>query len=323
MAPVLEAVPNFSEGRNPDLLRDLVEVIVREGAEVLDWSSDVDHHRSVITFVGDPRTVEDASVAAARVAVARIDLREHWGVHPRIGAMDVLPFVPLEGLDLGDAARSARRVGARLAEEAGIPVYLYGEAAEHPRRSLAELRRGGYEALREGFPQGRRPDLLPPGWNHAGVHPTAGASCVGARRLLLAWNVYVEGLGLSTVKEIARRLRETGGGFAGLRALGLELPSRGRLQISMNLEDIVATSPFTVFEAVEDEVEARAGRISGVEVIGMIPDQLVLPAAANRLGLGEVSPGRLLSTRLARHLAKRAEGDRDIPCITERPGAFR
>ena len=152
---------------------------------------------------------------------------------------------------------------------------------------------GGYEALREGFPQGRGPDLLPPGWNHAGVHPTAGASCVGARRLLLAWNVYVEGLGLSTVKEIARRLRETGGGFAGLRALGLELPSRGRLQISMNLEDIVATSPFTVFEAVEDEVEARAGRNLG--------------RRGHRNDTGSTRPpGRREPTRAGRGLARAA-----------------
>src|SRR5688500_16872848 len=182
MLPVLEAVPNFSEGRDLDWLRELVGVIDAAGVEVLDASADPDHNRSVVTFVGDPGTVEAAAVAAARFALERIDLRRHRGVHPRVGALDVLPFVPLQGLAISDAVKSARRVGAALAE-LGLPVYFYGEASPPPGRRLAELRRGGFEALTEGFPEGRAPALDA---GRSTAHPSAGVACVGARRLLLA-----------------------------------------------------------------------------------------------------------------------------------------
>jgi len=306
MVPVLEAVPNFSEGRDLGVVRELVGAIEDEGAEILDWSADPDHHRSVITFVGDPGTVEDASVAAAHVAVEAIDLSRHQGVHPRVGALDVAPFVPLMGLEMRDAVRSSLRVARRLAEEVGIPVYLYRESSRPPGRGLAELRRGGFEALRTGFPPEREPDLRPPAWGSRGAHPSAGVTCVGARPLLLAWNVYVEGAELDDVRAIVARLRESGGGFAGLRALGLELPRRGKLQISMNLEELDRTSPFDVFTAIEERLRATGGRITGTEVIGMLPDALVLPAAADRLQLVDSRSSGLLSARLARHVGARA-----------------
>jgi glutamate formiminotransferase len=302
MLPVLEAVPNFSEGRDLDWLRELVGVIGRAGVEVLDSSADPDHNRSVVTFVGDPASVEAAAVAAARFAMERIDLREHRGVHPRVGALDVLPFIPLQGLTLADAARSAHRVGAALAD-LGLPVYFYGEASTPPGRRLAELRKGGFEAMREGFPEGRAPDLSA---GRGSAHPTAGATCVGARRVLLAWNVYVEGVDLERVRTLAGEVRELGGGFATLRALAFRLESNDRLQLSMNLEDPDRTSPFEVFRRVEQRVEEWGGRVTGTEVIGMIPDALVLPAAADRLHLLDAPPSRLLSTRLARHVSERA-----------------
>ncbi len=369
MTAILEAVPNFSEGRDLDVVRGLVSAVEAAGAEVLDWSADPDHHRSVITFVGDPATVEEASVAVARAAFESIDLREHAGVHPRVGALDVLPFVPLVGAGMPEAVEVARRVGARIAEE-GVPVYFYGEASDPPGRTLAPLRRGGWEAIRDGFPEGREPDLpavVPANEaaraNHAAAaqpdrpaaarsdeaaaarpdrpaaarsdqptaappdqpaaaradastavrpdrphgprpHPTAGATCVGARRLLLAWNVDVEGVSPEALRELASGLRETGGGFEGLRVLALELPRQGRTQISMNLEDPVGVSPFRVFLAVEEEVRRIGGRITATEVVGMIPDALVLPAAADRLRLLDPDPSRLLSSRLAAHLAR-------------------
>lgn len=315
MVPVLEAVPNFSEGRDLDVVRELVRAVEDAGAEVLDWSADADHHRSVITFVGDPGTVEDASVSVARAAVSAIDLTGHRGVHPRIGALDVLPFVPLSGLRMEDAVRTARRVGERLAAEVGIPVYFYREASDPPGRGLAELRRGGFEGLRDGFRAGRTPDLLPPGWAHPGAHPTAGATCVGARELLLAWNVFVEGLDAEEVSTVARGLRESGGGFRGVRALGLALERRGAMQVSMNVEDLQAVSPFQVFAALEREVRDRGGRVSGTEVIGLIPDALVLPAAADRLQLVDPRASRLLSHRLAEHVSQRA--DREARALLE------
>ena len=296
MTPVLEAVPNFSEGRDLSLVREFARAIASEGAEVLARTSDPDHHRSVISFAGSPRVVERAALAVARLAVEAIDMRRHAGVHPRVGALDVLPFIPARGLALRDAAASARRVAEGLAAM-GIPVYLYGAAGAG--RSLSSLRAGGFEALTEGFPAGREPDILPRPWAHPGVHPTAGATCVGARPPLLAWNVCVSGLSLEQVKDLARRLRENEDGFVGLRALGLYLPSSDVFQISMNLEDMESTPPMCVFAAIEAEVDGMGGRITQTEVIGTIPETLVLSAAASRLKLLDPDPSRLRGALLA------------------------
>jgi glutamate formiminotransferase len=308
---ILEAVPNFSEGRDPRVIGAIVDAIRSAGAEILDWSADPDHHRSVVTMVGSPETVERAALAGARVAIERIDLRHHEGVHPRIGALDVLPFVPLAGLGMDEARAVARRVGHALARELGVPVYLYAEASDPPGRRLSELRRGGFEGLVAGWPADRRPDLLPEGWAYPGAHPSAGATCVGARPLLLAWNVLVAGLTLEEARELASSIRERGGGFKGLRALALELPSRDALQISMNLEDIQAVSPFEVFRRIEEKVAALGGYVVETEVIGMVPDGLVFPAAADRLRLDAGARERLLSGRLVEYLAaRRAGGER-------------
>jgi glutamate formiminotransferase len=306
MVPVLEAVPNFSAGRDEGLLRELTRVAREAGAEVLDASADADHNRSVITLLGAPGAVEEAAVRMAAVAAGAIDLREHRGVHPRIGALDVLPFVPLSGLTMDDARESARRVGDRLAREVGLPVYFYAHASDPPGRRLSVLRRGGFESLVPGFPPDRAPDLLPPGWSHPGIHPVAGAVCVGARPVLLAWNVDVEGFAPAELTEVAAELRESGGGLPGVRALGLVLQEQGRMQISMNVEDVGNHSPFKVFRALEDRVSDRGGRVVATEVIGMIPDELVFGAGADRLALLDRTPSRVLSSRLAEHLARRA-----------------
>jgi glutamate formiminotransferase len=304
MVKVLEAVPNFSEGRDVEKVRGLVDAIERAGVEVLDWSADPDHHRSVVTYIGDPPDVEAASIDAARFALEHIDLRRHRGVHPRVGALDVLPFVPLEGLRMADAVASARRVGAELGRM-GIPVFFYGMASNPPGRSLADLRRGGFEGLAGGFPADRRPDE-PPG--AVVPHPTAGVTCVGARDVLLAWNVFLEGVDVGAAREIARLIRERGGGFRGLRALGLHLPDRDRVQISMNLEDPVGTSALDVLGAIDREVAARGGRIVETQVIGMAPDTLVHPPSVNRLVLPDLGPARVLSRRVAQHVQGRTRG---------------
>ena len=304
-AAVLEAVPNFSEGRNLETVEAIVDAIRGAGATVLDWSADPDHNRSVVTFVGPPDTVEEAALAGARVAVERIDLRAHDGVHPRIGAVDVLPFVPLLGLSRDDARAIAHRAGTRLALDVGVPVFFYADASEPPGRTLAELRRGGYEALAGGWPADRSPDVLPDGWRHPGAHPSAGATCVGARPVLLAWNVLVRGIALEAATGIARSLRARNGGPDGVRALAFALPARSAVQISMNLEDAEARAPMDVFRRVESAVAAEGGEIVETEVIGMLPDRLVAEAAADRLLLrGDVRP-RMLSRRLAEYLAER------------------
>lgn len=312
MTRVLEAVPNFSEGRDPATLEALVHVIAGHDVEVLDWSADPDHHRSVVTYIGAPPDVEEASVAAAGFAAQHIDLRRHQGVHPRVGALDVLPFVPVHGLDLSDAAAAARRVGARIAST-GVPVYFYGAASRPPGRSLAELRRGGFESLVAGWPPDRRPDL-PEGAPRP--HATAGVVCVGARKVLLAWNVFVEGIDVVTARAIATDIRERDGGFPGLRALGLALPTQGRVQISMNLEDPEATSPLAVFDRIESLAGAAGGKVVETQVIGMMPDTLVLPDSLGRLKLPDLGSARVLSHRVTAYVAARGGGRTETSDLT-------
>jgi glutamate formiminotransferase len=303
-ARILEAVPNYSEGQDPRVVAAIARAMRDAGADVLDWSSDPDHNRAVVTVIGRPEVVEEAAVAGARIAIEQIDLRKHRGVHPRIGALDVLPFVPLVGLSMEDARASARRVGLRLAEELRIPVYYYAQASSPPGRPLSELRRGGVEALLGGWPAGRGPDVLPPDWPHPGAHPTAGATCVGARPILLAWNVYLVGVSFEDARAIARTIRERGGGFRGLRALALHLPRRDALQISMNMEDVESTSPLAVFQRIEELVAERGGAVAETEIVGMLPEPLVFAAATDRLRLANTGMERLLSQRVLQHLAE-------------------
>ena len=309
MVPVLEAVPNLSAGRDPEFLDRVVHAVSDAGAEVLDASADADHNRAVVTYVGTPGAVEDAAVATAHIAVEAIDLGVHEGVHPRVGALDVLPFVPLVGLTIEDARASAHRVGERIGREVGVPVYFYAEAAEPRGRSLAELRRGGFEALVGGFPEDRCPDILPAGWPEPGAHPTAGVTCVGARMFLLAWNVEVEGIAMEALQRIVGELREAGGGFRGLRALAFLLPSKGRLQLSMNLEDARNRRPFAVFREIESRVRAAGGSVVGTEVVGMVPGGLVFDAGVDRLSLLGRDPSRVLFPRILLHALGRLSGE--------------
>lgn len=309
LVPVLEAVPNISEGRDLGLIREAVEAVASHDVEVLDWSSDRDHHRAVITFIGPPKDVEAAAVSLARFARDHIDLREHRGVHPRIGALDVLPLVPLHDVSMADAVASAHRVGRGI-EELGIPVYHYGAASEPAGRGLAELRRGGFEALESGWPEDRRPDR-PAGRETA--HPSAGVTSVGARPVLLAWNVFIDGLIVEDARAIAASIREQGGGFPGLRALGFELEGSGRIQVSMNLENPFRTSPLAVFDRIAAEVARREGEVVETEVIGMVPDTLVLPDSVGRLKLPDPGSARVLSQRLAGHVAARRSGRTETP----------
>jgi len=302
-ARVLEAVPNFSEGRDLAVVRAIVAAMRETGADVLDWSADPDHHRSVVTVAGAPNLVEDAAVAGAKVAFERIDLRKHHGVHPRVGALDVLPFVPLAGMTMADAAEVARRAGHRIATEVGVPVFFYGQASDPPGRPLQALRTGGYERLVELWPADRIPDVLPDAYAHPGAHPSAGVACVGARRVLLAWNVWLDGLSLEAAREVARDLRESRSGLRGVRALALWLPTRERIQISMNLEDPEVQSPATVFAALEERVVVRGGVVVETEIIGMLPDALLASAAERYYRLEPGTTQRMLSRRLVDHLA--------------------
>lgn len=302
----MEAVPNFSEGRSPEFVSAVAEAFARTGSDVLHTTRDPDHNRCVITVIGGPAEVEEGAVAAARMAREWIDMRRHRGVHPRVGALDVLPFVPLRGVAMPEAVALARRAATRIAR-LGIPVYYYAEASEPPGRTLASIRRGGFEALVAKAAAGSDPADVP-GIGGDGVpahlraHPTAGATCVGARGALLAWNVDIEGISLEEARGIAAAVRETGGGFRDLRAMAHFLPEQGRMQVSMNLETPEAVDPLKVFEAIEARVAGQGGSVAGTEVIGLAPDAIT-DTVARTMAIRDWSPDRILSRRVAARVA--------------------
>jgi glutamate formiminotransferase len=254
---IVECVPNFSEGRRPEVIARLVESVESvEGAAVLDTHVDADHNRSVITFVGGVEAIVEAAVRVAARAAELIDLRHHAGVHPRVGALDVLPFVPVRGVTLEDCIHLAHAAGARIAREVGVPVYFYESAARRPDRvNLEDVRRGGFELLREEI--ATNPERAPDE-GAARLHETAGACVVGARSLLVAYNINLDTKDLTVARRVARAVRGRDGRPAFLKALGFELRERGLTQVSMNLVRFEKTELHHAFEAVRREA-ARYG----------------------------------------------------------------
>jgi glutamate formiminotransferase len=293
--PLVECVPNFSEGRDPKVVEAIAQAVRAQGVRVLDVQSDPDHHRCVVTFVGEPRACVEAAFAGARVAVERIDLNQHKGEHPRVGAVDVVPFVPVSGVSMEDCVQLARQLGARLWEELRLPVYFYEAAAtREDRRNLEAIRKGQYEALREEVrtrPE-RRPDLGGPA-----LHPTAGAAVVGARGPLVAFNVNLATADLALADRIARLVRASSGGFPHVKAKGIRLAERGLVQVSMNLTDFRVTPVWKVFEAVRAEA-ARAGvEVAGSEIVGLLPLDALLDVAEHGLALEGFDAGAQVMER--------------------------
>lgn len=288
---LLECVPNFSDGRDARLATELRAAIRAEpGVRLLDWHADPDHNRSVATFAGEPAAVERAAFAAITLAAARIDLAAHSGVHPRIGATDVCPFVALEPEGRGAAVASAHALGRRVAGELGLPVYFYGEAALRAQCvALPDVRRGGFEGLRRtvATEPARRPDLGP-----SELHPRAGAVVIGARGFLVAFNLELEGADLELARAVAREVRESSGGLPGVRALGLALASRGVVQVSLNLCAPERTGLVAVFEAVERAARARGARVARGELVGLAPRFALDGTIARHVRLPDFEPRR-------------------------------
>ena len=297
MARLVECVPNVSEGRRPEVVEALIQTIVSvPGAILLDSEMDADHNRGVITFAGEPEPVMEAAFRLVARASELIDLNHHAGQHPRMGATDVVPFVPVEGLTLEDCAELARATGRRIGEELGIPVFLYESAASRPSRvSLADVRRGEFEGLREliGRDETRTPDYGP-----SRIHPTAGATAVGARRFLVAFNANLNTGDVRVAKAIAAAIREQSGGLKHVRALGFSIEGGRRAQVSMNLVNTEATPIHRVLALVRDEAARRGAAISGCEVVGLIPEYAMLDAAEHALQLEGFRRDQVLELRL-------------------------
>lgn len=261
-------MPNFSEGRRLEVITAIADAIGDTGARVIDVQADAAHNRMVVTFVADPDLAVDAAMAGAAVATERIDLREHRGEHPRMGATDVVPFVPFADLPMSVCIHLAHAFGARLWKELHVPVYYYGDAATRSeRRELEKVRRGGFEELQAhiGDPD-RAPDEGP-----ARVHPSAGASAVGARIPLIAYNVNLKTTDLQVAKDIAKTIRASSGGLPNVKALGFALQDRGLVQVSMNLTDYRVTNIWKVFSVIREEAKRRGVEVEASEIVGTIP----------------------------------------------------
>jgi len=297
MSKLVECVPNFSEGRRREVVEEIMQAIASvPGVTLLDSEMDADHNRSVLTFAGEPEPVMEAAFRAVKRGSELIDLNQHRGEHPRMGAADVVPFVPVEGLTLEDCAELARRTGKRIGEELGIPVFLYEAAASRPDRAiLSEVRRGEFEGLREliGKDPKKKPDFGP-----ERIHPTAGAVAVGARRFLVAFNADLNTPDVRVAKAIAASIREQSGGLKNVRALGFSIERGRRSQVSKNLVNTEATPIHRVLALVREEAARHGAAISGCEVVGLIPEYAMLDAAEHYLQLEGFKRDQVLELRL-------------------------
>ena len=294
--PLVECVPNVSEGRDPArLARFAAAVTASPGVRLADVHADPDHHRSVFTFLGPPAAVAAAALALADAVLTEIDMRGHHGIHPRIGALDVLPFVPLAGLTMAEAVALAHEAGRVLAARHALPVYYYAEAARRPeRRTLRALRRGEYEGVSARLAAA---DGLPDD-GPARFDPRAGAVCVGARDVLIAYNVWLASADLDAARAIARSVRASGGGLPAVQALGLPLASRGRVQVSMNLLDYRVTPLPAVFDRVQTEARRLGVDVDHAELVGLAPRAAFAGRTPASLGLDDLDPARYLESGL-------------------------
>jgi glutamate formiminotransferase len=285
----LESVPNFSEGRDRATIAAIGSALSQH-ARLLDVHADADHNRSVFTLVGNEQELADALLAGISVAIERVDLRQHEGAHPRIGVADVVPIIPLQDVDFERARVAALAVGRRIGAELGLPVFVYAP----PERGPAFYRRGGATGLQARVDAGE----VAPDFGPSRLHDTAGGVILGARRPLIAFNVNLRG-SIEVAREIAAVVRERGGGFPGVRALGMELPSAGLVQVSMNVEDWQAAPLHDIVERIAVEAEARGAEVAGSELVGLLPAGAVAAAAGTSLRLEGLDASRVLEARLA------------------------
>jgi len=297
MSKLVECIPNFSEGKRPEIIKAIADAIASvESARILDIHSDIDHNRSVITYVIEPEYAVTAGFRAYEKASELIDMTKHKGVHPRIGACDVFPFVPLAGVTMEEAVKLANELGRKVGEELDIPVYLYEYAAKsEERRNLANIRRGQYEELSKSiaYENSKKPDFGP-----SQMNLKSGATAIGARGPLIAFNVFLDSQDQSIAKKIANAISESKGGFKFVKALGFEIKSRNQVQVSMNLTDYQKTPIFRVFETIKSETERYGVNIGSSEIVGLIPFDATADLVNFYLRLQGFSKDKVLEERL-------------------------
>lgn len=296
MEKIMECVPNFSEGRDREKIDYIVEAFrAKKDVKLLDYSNDEDHNRTVVTVIGEPEALGNAMVEAAARAVKVIDMTKHQGQHPRMGAVDVVPFIPVRGCTIEEADAVAKSVAKRMGEELGIPCFLYEKSASAPHRAnLADVRKGQFEGMAEKL---ARPEWQPDfGPNH--MHPTAGVTAVGARMPLVAFNINLDTPNLEIATAIAKKVRYINGGFRFVKAMGVALEERNIVQVSMNLTDFTRTAVYRVFETVKMEARRYGVNVVGSEVIGLVPMQALVDCAEYYLQIENFSADQILESRL-------------------------
>ncbi|HHV73237.1 glutamate formimidoyltransferase [Thermoanaerobacterium sp. PSU-2] len=296
MDKIVECIPNFSEGRDQKKIAALVaEVASVNGVKLLDYTMDKDHNRSVITFCGDVDGIKEAAFNVAKKASELIDMRYHKGQHPRVGALDVLPFVPLKNVTMDECVAIAKDVGRRIGEELKIPVYLYEEAQGNPlRRNLEDIRRGGYEGF---FEKIKMPDWVPDYGPHV-MNEKSGVTVVGARNFLIAFNVNLGTTNIDIAKKIAEAIRHSSGGFRYLKAMGVDLKERNVVQVSMNFTNYEKTPLYRVFEVIKNEASRYGVNIVGSELIGLIPAKALFDTAEHYLMMENFSYDKVIENRI-------------------------
>ncbi len=306
MTKLIECVPNFSEGRRKDVV-SLIEQAIRTVPNIMFMGSEMDasHNRSVLTFVGPPDSVAEAAFRACKKASELIDMNMHRGEHPRIGATDVIPFIPVSDSSIGECIELSEKVAMRIAEELGIPTYLYESAARRPnRKNLSDIRKGEYEGLKEAVltDESRRPDFGGPE-----LHPTAGATVVGASPVLVAYNVYLKTPDVAVAKRIAGKVRERNGGLPGVKALGFFISERNMAQVSMNLTDLTKTSTLAAYEKVSEEAVLEGVEVAGSEIVGLLPIAEIAGVAVQKLKLMDFNRSQIIESRLLDLILEKGE----------------
>jgi glutamate formiminotransferase len=293
---ILECVPNFSEGRDVEKIEKIVEPFRgKDDVKLLDYQNDEDHNRSVVTVVGSPQPLKKAVMEAVGVAIDVIDMRKHKGQHPRMGAVDVVPFIPLKNVDMKEAVSISKSVAKEVSQKYNLPVFLYEESASRSqRRNLATIRKGQFEGMTEKL----KDSTWQPDYGPAVIHPTAGVTAIGARMPLVAYNVNLDTKQLDIADAIAKKVRHISGGLKYCKGIGIELKDRGIVQVSMNMTDYTRTALYQVFELIRIEARRYGVNVVGSEIVGLVPMAALIDTAAYYLGLEEFTMEQVLETRI-------------------------
>lgn len=296
MNRIVECVPNFSEGRDLEKVEKIVQAFrAKENVKLLDYSTDKDHNRCVVTVVGEPEALKEAMIEAIGNAVSLIDMTKHEGQHPRMGAVDVVPFIPIRNVTIEEADKLAKEVAKEASEKYGLPFFLYEKSASAPHReNLATVRKGQFEGMAEKM----KDEMWKPDFGPETIHPTAGVTAIGARMPLVAFNINLGTSDLSVADKIAKQVRHLGGGFRFVKAMGVELEDRKIAQVSMNLTDYTKSAVYRVFETVKMEAKRYGVNVVGSEVIGLVPMQALIDCAEYYLRIENFSIDQVLETRL-------------------------